>query len=280
LSNNSFPGRISSLSRCAHKTGKEDELLPLIKTILIFIPVVGAVVVLVPIGILVFIFSCIGLRKPASRVMYLIARGWARMIIGLSGCTVTVTGQERIPRQGGLCVVSNHGSIYDILLALAYIGRPFGFIAKKELAYIPLLNMWIYVLGGLFIDRKNIRSAVKTINKGVKRIKAGEAMIIFPEGHRSRGQGLLPFHSGSLKLATQADSPVVPMALAGSYAVFEKTYRLNPGPLAVSFGAPIPTAGLPPADRKQALADRIRGIIAEMLDRNGGESLPARDGTL
>jgi 1-acyl-sn-glycerol-3-phosphate acyltransferase len=247
----------------------------LIKTILIFVPVVGAVIVLVPVGILVFIFSCIGLRKPASRVMYQVARGWARLMIGLSGCKVTVTGQERIPRQGGLCVVSNHGSIYDILLALAYIGRPFGFIAKKELSYIPLLNMWIHLLGGLFIDRKNIRNAVRTINKGVKRIKTGEVMIIFPEGHRSRGQGLLPFHSGSLKLATQAGSPIVPMALAGSYEVFEKHYRLNPGPITVSFGAPIFTAELPPADRKQALADRIRGIIAEMIGGNGGVLDPA-----
>jgi 1-acyl-sn-glycerol-3-phosphate acyltransferase len=236
-----------------------------LKTVLIFVPVVGAVVVLVPIGILVFIFSCVGLRKPALYVMYRIAQGWARLVIRLSGCAVTVTGREHIPLQGGLCIVSNHGSIYDVLLALAYIGRPFGFIAKKELAYIPLLNMWIYLLGGFFIDRKNIRSAVKTINKGIKRIKAGDAIIIFPEGHRSRGQGLLPFRPGALKLATQAGSPIVPMALSGSYEVFEKNYRLCPGPITVSFGLPIFTADLPPQERKQVLADQIREIIAGML---------------
>jgi 1-acyl-sn-glycerol-3-phosphate acyltransferase len=236
-----------------------------LKTILIFVPVVGAVVVLVPIGVLVFILSCLGLKKPVSLLMYRIARGWARLLIKLSGCTVTVSGQERIPPAGGLCVVSNHGSIYDVLVALAYIGRPFGFIAKKELAYIPLLNMWIYLLGGFFIDRKNIRNAVKTINRGVERIKDGGAMIIFPEGHRSRGQGLLPFHPGSLKLATQADSPIVPMAVSGSYEVFEKDHRLRPGPIGVSFGVPISTAGLSPSDRKQVLADRIRDTIAAML---------------
>jgi 1-acyl-sn-glycerol-3-phosphate acyltransferase len=238
----------------------------LLKTILIFIPVVGAVVVLVPVGVLVFILSWLGLRKPVSYIMYRIAQGWARLIIRLSGCAVTVNGRERIPARGGLCVVSNHGSIYDVVLALAYIGRPFGFIAKKELAYIPLLNMWIYLMGGLFIDRKNIRNAVKTINKGIERIKAGGAMIIFPEGHRSRGQGLLPFHPGSLKLATQAGSPIVPLAISGSYDVFERDYRLRPGPVGVSFGVPIPTADLPPQDRKQVLADRIREIIAGMLE--------------
>lgn len=242
----------------------------LLKTILIFIPVVGAVILLVPIGVLVFIFGCLGLRKPVSLGMYRIAQGWARLIIKLSGCALTVTGREYIPPRGGLCIVSNHGSIYDIVLALAYIGRPIGFIAKKELAYIPLLNMWIYLLGGFFIDRKNIRNAVKTITRGVERIKAGEAIIIFPEGHRSRGQGLLPFHPGSLKLATQSGSPIVPMALSGSYEVFEKNYRLHPGPVKVSFAPPIFTADLPPSDRKQVLADRIRDIIAGMLKEQEG----------
>lgn len=246
-------------------------LVVFLKTVLIFIPVVGAVIGLVPVGVLVFILGCLGLRKPVSRVMYRIAQGWARLMIWLSGCTVTVRGREHIPPGGGLCVVSNHGSIYDILLALAYIGRPFGFIAKKELVYIPLLNMWIYLLGGLFIDRKNIRNAVKTITRGVERIKAGEAMIIFPEGHRSRGQGLLPFHPGSLKLATQAGSPIVPMAVSGSYEVFEKGYRLHPGPVNVSFAPPVLTADLPPSDRKQVLADRIRDLIAGMLKERGTE---------
>jgi 1-acyl-sn-glycerol-3-phosphate acyltransferase len=198
--------------------------------------------------------------------MYRVAQGWALMMIKLTGCRMTVTGREHIPSKGGVCFVSNHGSIFDIVLHLAYDGRPIGFVAKKELIYIPLLNMWISLLGGLFIDRKNIRKAVKTINKGIARIKAGSAMIIFPEGHRSRGQGLLPFRSGALRLATQAEAPVVPVAISGSYDVFERTYRVQPGPVAVRFGAPIPTAGIPPEGRKNALADQVYGVIKEALE--------------
>jgi 1-acyl-sn-glycerol-3-phosphate acyltransferase len=237
----------------------------LIKTILIFIPVVAAMILLTPFGIIVFIGSLIGLRQPVSRMMYCIAQGWALMMIKFTGCTMTVTGRDRIPRQGGVCFVSNHGSIFDIVLHLAYDGRPIGFIAKKELAYIPFLNMWIYLLGGFFIDRKNIRRAVGTINKGIDRIKAGGAMIVFPEGRRSRGQGLLPFHPGSLKLATQAGAPIVPVALAGSYDVFERRFRLQPGPVRVHFGEPIPTANLPPEGRKNALSDQVYGVIKEAL---------------
>jgi 1-acyl-sn-glycerol-3-phosphate acyltransferase len=222
-------------------------------------------ILLTPIGIIVFICSLIGLWKPVSYLMYRIAQGWALMMIKLTGCTMTVTGREQIPRRGGVCFVSNHGSIFDIVLHLAYAGRPIGFIAKKELAYIPFLNMWIYLLGGRFIDRKNIRRAVRSINKGIARIKAGGAMIIFPEGHRSRGQGLLPFRPGALKLATQAGAPIVPVALSGSYDVFERQYRLCPGPVGIHFGEPIPTADLPAGGRKNALSDQVYGVIKEAL---------------
>jgi 1-acyl-sn-glycerol-3-phosphate acyltransferase len=204
--------------------------------------------------------------------MYQVAQGWARLLITLSGCKVTVRGRENIPLEGGMCFVSNHGSIFDILLILAYAGRPFGFIAKKELSYIPLLNMWIALLGGFFIDRKNVRKALRTIDKGIGRIRSGGAMIIFPEGHRSRGQGLLPFHPGSLKLATQAEAPIIPVAMAGSYDVFEKNYRLNSVPVGLSFGAPVPTAGLPPEDRKQRLADRMQSLIESMLGEMGDKA--------
>jgi 1-acyl-sn-glycerol-3-phosphate acyltransferase len=240
--------------------------LSLIKTVLIFVPVVLAMLILMPIGALVFIFSALGLRRPASLVMYRVAQGWARFIIALTGCKVTVKGREHIPLRGGICFVSNHGSIFDILLILAYAGRPFGFVAKKELSFIPFLNMWIYLLGGGFVDRKNIRNAVKTINRGIERIRAGEAMIIFPEGHRSRGRGLLPFHPGSLKLATKAAAPIVPVALSGSYDVFERNYRVVSRPVGISFGPPIPTADLPAEDRKQSLAEKTRNIIAGMLE--------------
>jgi 1-acyl-sn-glycerol-3-phosphate acyltransferase len=126
--------------------------------------------------------------------------------------------------------------------------------------------MWIAILGGLFIDRKNVRNAIRTINAGVQKIKSGGGMIIFPEGHRSRGQGLLPFHPGSLKLATQAEALIVPVALKGTYDAFERQYRVKPVPIKVSFGKIINTVDIPPTDRKQILCDRIYAVIREALE--------------
>ena len=215
-----------------------------------------------------FLLSLLGLRGPMSVYIYWISVGWARFLIKLIGCKVTVRGRENIPRSGGLCFVSNHGSIFDIVLLLAYAGRPFGFVAKKELLILPFYNMWIYMLGGLFINRKNPRKALKTINSGIVKIRKGGAMLIFPEGHRSRGQGLLPFHPGSLKLATQSGAVIIPVAIKGSWEIFEKNYRLNVVPVSITFCKPIATAELPVEDRKQVLADKIYNVINEQLTDN------------
>jgi 1-acyl-sn-glycerol-3-phosphate acyltransferase len=249
--------------------------MAMLKTILIFFVVGLAMIFLVPFGVLIFLLGFLGIRKFLTHSIYRIAQGWARMLIAITGCKLTVTGREHIPRKGGLCIVSNHGSIFDILLHLAYVGRPFGFIAKKELLAIPFLNLWIFLLGGLFIDRKNIRRAVKTINEGVRRIKAGGVMIIFPEGTRSKGQGLLPFHPGSLKLATQSLAPVVPAAIVGSYDVFERNYRVNAVPVTVTYGALIATDRLPAEGRTKHLSDAAREAVRAALE-SGTEGAASR----
>jgi 1-acyl-sn-glycerol-3-phosphate acyltransferase len=56
------------------------------------------------------------------------------------------------------------------------------------------------------------------------------------------------------------------VAISGSYDVFERTSRIQPGPVAVRFGAPIPTAGIPPEGRKNTLADQVHGVIKEALE--------------
>jgi 1-acyl-sn-glycerol-3-phosphate acyltransferase len=249
----------------------------LLKTIIIFILVVLSVIILSPLGILAFILSLVGLRRAMTLCMYKIARGWAWIFIRLVGCKLTVSGREHIVLEGGVCFVSNHGSIFDILLILALAGRPVGFIAKQELAWIPLINMWILLLGGQFIDRRHTRKSIKraigTIEAGIRRIRAGGGMIIFPEGTRSRGQGLLPFKPGALKLATAAGAPINPLSISGSYDVFEKTGRIRAVPVRVVFGPPIYTSDIPAEDRRKHLPDQVRECIARGLAPEAPEGL-------
>ena len=218
-------------------------------------------------GLPAYILSFFGLKKPMSWIIYGCGFLWGRGLIAISGSTIQVEGKENIPSGGGVCFVSNHVGLFDILVVLGYIGRPFGFIAKKELLLAPLLNIWIYILGGLFIDRKNIRKALKTINRGIDILQKGGRMLIFPEGTRSKGRGLLPFKSGAIKLATHSKAIIVPIAISGTYEVFEKDLRVHQVPLRIVFCPPINTAEMSAEDRRHKLTDQVRGTIEAALNR-------------
>jgi 1-acyl-sn-glycerol-3-phosphate acyltransferase len=237
-----------------------------IKTIVVFF-LTGFILViyLIP-GLILVIIRPFGLKRFVDFCLFKLAQAWARMMIFFTGCSMTISGRENIPKKGGVCFVSNHVGIFDIMLALAYIGRPFGFIAKKELLRVPGINIWILLLGGYFIDRKKPKTALISINKGVKRIEAGGAMLVFPEGTRSKGRGIAPFLPGSLKLASRAGSPIVPMAITGSYDVFEKTHRVKAVPVTVTFLGGVNPAELPPEHRKHLLAEQLHDRIAEVLE--------------
>jgi len=237
----------------------------MIKTIVAFVFTFITMLTCIPFGFPAYLLGFLGLRKPMTWVVYWVAQFWARGVIFISGCSMTVEGRENIPKENGICFVSNHVGIFDIILALAYIGKPFGFISKKELLYLPFFNIWIYILGGLFIDRKNIRKAVKTINLGIKKLQNGSNMLVFPEGTRSKGRGLLPFRSGAIKLATNSLAPIVPIAIEGSYNVLEIDWRVHSVPVRIVFCPPIITADMSADERRHKLADDVRVIIEETL---------------
>ena len=140
------------------------------KTIIGFGLVLAGLLFLVPFAFLSGIFYFLGLRNLTNLCIYRLAQGWAKVMIPAVGCTVIVKGRENIPKKGGVCFVSNHCGYFDIVLTLAFCGRPFGFVAKKELLLFPFINLWIYMLGGLFIDRKNNRKAIKTIIRASKEL--------------------------------------------------------------------------------------------------------------
>ena len=222
------------------------------------------VLLVVPWGFLLFLAGFL-FPRPIKQITYRTAQGWARIIILVTGCRVTVRGREHIPKKGPVCFASNHSGIFDIILFLAYAGRPAGFIAKIELAWVPAINFWILLLGGLFINRTDMRKSLKTIHRGGEVIKQGGAMIIFPEGTRSKGRGLLPFKAGSFRLATDAGSPVVPVAISGSYEMFEQQRRIRKTDVTITFCPVIDTASLAQEDRRQVLAARVEAAVAGAL---------------
>ncbi len=231
--------------------------------------------------ILLFIFSI-----PASLVLWIVGRfsaskrdiaflrivqAYCRILLVLSGVRVQYIGRDRIPTDRSVLYIINHRSLYDIPLTLTCFPGITGYIAKSEYAGWPLLSWWIKWLHGYFLDRDNVREALKTILAGIDDLKNGQSVAVFPEGTRNKGDNeceLLEFHEGTFKLSTKSGAPIIPVSICGSREILETQFPLiRSRRVIVEFGEPIDPASLT-GDQKKFPGRYVRSIMMETMERN------------
>ncbi len=215
-------------------------------------------------------------RNAADRLGLFFIKGACRTGRLMAGTKLTVRGLGNIPEDRTVVFVLNHRSIFDIILTYPYVKGPTGFIAKKELGKIPFFSTWLYFANCLFLDRKDIRKGLKTMNEGIQKVQNGISMCIFPEGTRNKDQetktGLLEFHEASFRLAVRPNVPIIPVAVYNSADCFENHKPwIRSVPVTITYGEPIIIDELKPEERK-FLGRYTRDIIQKMLDESEAES--------
>ncbi|MDR3239873.1 MAG: 1-acyl-sn-glycerol-3-phosphate acyltransferase [Clostridiales bacterium] len=212
--------------------------------------------------------------------VYNTAYRWSQSQIKWSGSRFHVAGLENVPANGPVLYVANHQSIFDVGVFLAYLPFPKGFIVKAEVLKLPLVRSWIQEMESVFMDRQSIKNSARAILKGIETLKSGHSMVIFPEGHRSRGGPPGEFKAGSFKLALKSKAPIVPVTIEGTYKALEANHFLvKPADITVTVHPPVETADL---TREEALQipEKIKNMILSALPgRSSGQSsgrLPER----
>jgi 1-acyl-sn-glycerol-3-phosphate acyltransferase len=236
----------------------------MIRTIVFFSFFWASLLLAAPFSLPFMLAEGLGLKRFPRPFMGWLVGLWCRVILKAAGARISVEGSSNVPATGPVVFYPNHQGNLDILLVLATIPRQFGFLAKKQAAYLPFLNLWMLVMGCVFIDRGNISQGVKAIAKGTQRVRDGRAMCVFPEGTRSRGPHMLPFRNGAFRLAIRAEAAIVPVTIDGAYKVWEEHRQIRPAAVRVVIHEPIQTAGMGHEERK-ALPERVRAVIASAL---------------
>ncbi len=186
----------------------------------------------------------------------------------MTGSSVDVQGAENVPSDGGVVIVANHQGALDIPLMLGFLGRPIAFVAKAELRKVPLMGSWMKQMGCQFLDRNNRRQGLEVFKQSVAFLEKGGIMVVFPEGTRSRGGPLGEFKKGSLRMATKAGIPVVPVTIVDSYKIREANNGwIRPTPVKVIISKPIVTKGMDKVEQGSVVA-MAQAIIAENLENN------------
>jgi 1-acyl-sn-glycerol-3-phosphate acyltransferase len=134
---------------------------------------------------------------------------------------VRVEGRKKIDPKKVYVMVSNHQSGLDILV-LFKLHRHFKWVAKKGLFIIPFIGWNMALNGYISIERARGRSKLQMMDKAAASIRAGNSVILFPEGTRSPDGNLQNYKTGAFRLALETHSPILPVVIKGTHLAIKK----------------------------------------------------------
>ena len=206
----------------------------------------------------------VSLIDKQGRAQHRIARIWARTLVFLTGCSLTVRGRENLRKAPVAVYASNHTSYMDTPVVFAALPFQFRILARKELWPIPFIGWYLGRSGQIPIDTRNPRATLSSLGVGVKALRSGMPLFVFPEGGRTPNGELQNFLSGAAYLAIRAQVPLVPIALSGVYDLLPiHTRHLYSGELTLTAGEPIPTTGMT-VRQTDELTGMLRAAIQEL----------------
>lgn len=171
-----------------------------------------------------------------------------------------VIGIENIPSEGNLIIAANHKSNLDPIFIASAVNknRKMTAVAKEELFKNKILKAILNKLEIIPINRQN--PGLGIIKRILKYIKNGYALVIFPEGTRSKTDDFNDAKAGLSLFATKAKAEVIPCTIYSSYKLFK--------PAKVYFGKPISLEQYYKQKLTSEDHERISGEIMEIIKEN------------
>lgn len=195
-------------------------------------------------------------------IFYNLAKLLARFLFSMK-----VVHPERMVEEGPLIIAVNHSSYFDPPLAGICSRRGVYYLARKTLLKWPFFGPLFPAMNVIPVERDgNDMSALREV---IKKVKEGNAIVLFPEGTRSKDGKLQPARAGIGLVIAKTRAPVLPMRIFGAYEAFPKGSKgLQLTNITVSIGKPIyfTTDEIEPTTREtyQQLSDRVMAAIAEL----------------
>jgi 1-acyl-sn-glycerol-3-phosphate acyltransferase len=203
------------------------------------------------------------LRRDAH-FFYRAQRGWARGLFRLCGVELELHGAEQMATDGAYVIVANHASYMDIPALFAALPKLPQFLAKRELSRIPFLGTALRSGRHLLVARGDHASARSSLESAADHLKAGAAILIFPEGTRSTQDAIGPFKTGAFRLAKMGQVAILPVGISGTRRILPKHGRtIKPGKVRVRIGAPIVAEDVQSIPLNE-LSEQVRSRLGEL----------------
>lgn len=175
-----------------------------------------------------------------------------------------VFNPERVPRTGSVILAANHASYADPPLVGSGVRRPLNFLARDTLFRYPGIGAVLRSWNVVPVDRDGGGGAgLKAI---LDRLLRGGAILLFPEGRRSRSGKLQSARSGIGLTVIKSQAPVVPVRVFGTFEAFGPHHKLPvPRRIMVKYGQPLHFQALR-AEAADCSKVRLKQIYQEIAD--------------
>lgn len=199
--------------------------------------------------------------------------GWLVSVLVKVAYRVRVVGADNLPANGGCLVVCNHLSFSDGLVLACHLPRPGRFLVFRRFVEMPVIGFFLRAAGVIPVSAEDSRRALlASIDAAVEAAKAGEVVVIFPEGKLTRSGHMDVFRSGLERIAARAQVPVVPAHLLGLWGTVSSRapQRLWPRPLRpveLRVGPPMPSTTTA-AEARQAVTSLSYAAAKARSDRD------------
>ncbi len=192
------------------------------------------------------------------------ARCWCFM----SGIRIRMKGLKITNKTPPGIVVSNHGSILDMMTAPYVLPTKVSPLAKAEIKKIPMIG-FMFKAVSVFVDRKDAESRKKSMEEMKRKLNNGVFIFMFPEGTRNRTQNpLKEFYDGAFKIAIAVQRPIMPLIFVNVRKLAPMgTILVQPGKIYGEFLEPIPTTGLTEEDVPM-LKEKVYNIMYNYIIDN------------
>jgi 1-acyl-sn-glycerol-3-phosphate acyltransferase len=185
-------------------------------------------------------------------------------VISRAAWRISFRGVEHIPAAGGLVIAVSHQTYVDPFWVTVPVGIPIRYLAWNEAFKWPVVGRALELLGAwpLVLDRGNPTAYRRSLNW----LRAGGAVMIFPEGERAFADGRCArFKVGAARLALEADVPILPVTVRGGNKVWPRGQRLpRPGRVEIVFH-PLRRPALLPGEDARRGAQRETEALAAVI---------------
>ncbi len=165
---------------------------------------------------------------------------WGNWLCKFNGIQVDVEGLENIRRDQAQIFVANHQGFFDIFALNGFLPVQLRWVAKSSLFKIPFVGWSMTASGYIPVERESRKKSYQAFLATIEQLKAGNSIVIFPEGTRSADGTIGPFKKGGPLLSVRSGSPLVPVTLIGTGSIIKKgSGVINPGRIQIIISPPL-----------------------------------------